>query len=232
MKICVIGNSHVAAIKRAWDEVSCDHPSHELYFFASPGSHLQQLELVGSDLVPKAKGLAENFAFTSGDKTKIELDIFDIFLICGLDFEIPLLDMRLSRAVLDQTCQDLFTSSLNSVICNLIRKQSKKHIYIFHNPQPARADPDPTLINNKLLYRQVTKIIAENLQIPDAMILLQPDESLQDLWHTFPKFTKGSTRLLSNQQHPEFEIRHMNKDFGILWLTKFFNEIDNESLKN
>ena len=224
MRICVIGNSHVAAIKSAWDEISCAHLSHELHFFAAPRSDLRDLELVGSYLAPKTEELAKNLTYTSGGKAKIELDIFDTFLICGLGLKIPLIDARLSKAVIYQTCQDIFASSLNSAICNLIRKQSNKNIYIFHNPQLAISNPDPELINNKLRYREVTKIIAENLQIPDVILSLQPDDSLQDLWHTFPKFAVGSTRLLKNKQHSESEIRHMNKNFGILWLTKFLNE--------
>jgi hypothetical protein len=226
MKICVIGNSHVAAIKNAWDEISRDYSSHELNFFAAPGSDLRHLELVGSFLVPKTEGLEKKLVYTSGGETKIDLNIFDIFLIYGLGLDIPLLDVRLSRAVIDQTCQDLIASSLNWAICNLIRKKSKKYIYIFHNPQLALSDSNPELINNKLLYHQITEIIAGNLKIPNVILSLQPNESLQDFWHTSPKFTVGSLRLLSNEQHPEFEIRHMNKDFGILWLTKFFNDID------
>lgn len=231
MRICVIGNSHVAAIKSAWDEISRDYSSHELNFFAAPGSHLRHLELVGHSLVPKTEGLAKNLAYTSGGETEIDLNIFDIFLIHGLGLDLPLLDVRLSRAVIDQTCQDLIAGSLNWVICSLIRKQSKKYIYISHNPQLALSDSNPELINDKLHYHQITEIMAGNLKIPNVILSLQPTESLQDFWHTFPKFTMGSTRLLSNEQHPEFEIRHMNKDFGILWLTKFFNDIDNKFSK-
>lgn len=226
MKICIIGNSHVAAIKNAWDEVSCDHPSHELYFFAAPGSHLRNLDLVDCYLAPKTEGLAKKLAYTSGGNTHIDLNLFDAFIICGLELEIPLLDIRLSKAVINQTCQDILSNSLNYKICNLIRKQSGKSIYIFHNPQLAPSDFDKELLNKKLLFPQVIQIMVENLKIPNAFISPQPIESLKNLWHTLPKFAIGSTRLLSNEQHPELEIRHMNKDFGILWLSNFFIEIE------
>jgi hypothetical protein len=226
MKICVIGNSHVAAIKSAWDDVSHDHPSHELYFFAAPGNNLRNLKIVDNYLAPTTEVLAQALAYTSGGKTQIELNNFDIFLIYGLGLRMPRLDVRLSKAVLNQACQDIVSNSLNFAICDLIRKLSKTNIYVFHNPQPARSDPSPELIKNKLRYSEVTKIISENLQISDAILLSQPEESLQDLWHTSPKFAIGSTRLLVKKQHPESEIIHMNKDFGILWLTKFFHEID------
>jgi hypothetical protein len=81
-------------------------------------------------------------------------------------------------------------------------------------------------LDNKILYFQIISLINESINILNTALIPQPKETLTALWYSNEKFSIGSQKLLSAELYPQVDGRHMNKDFGILWLTNFMNEID------
>jgi len=71
LRICIIGNSHVGALKEAWDDIGSDHASLDVTFFAARGDRLKDLVVNGNTLRadgPGATPLKKFMAFTSGGR--------------------------------------------------------------------------------------------------------------------------------------------------------------------
>ena len=62
MKICVLGNSHIASLKNGWDRVGQKYPDIELVFFGARGAGLDGLELDGKALVAANDDLRHSLA--------------------------------------------------------------------------------------------------------------------------------------------------------------------------
>jgi hypothetical protein len=87
-RICVIGNSHVNALKQGWEDIAATCPDHRLTFFASLGDRIGKLELVEGCLVPQDPALLKNIVFTSGGLDRIVLADYDVYLVYGLQLRL------------------------------------------------------------------------------------------------------------------------------------------------
>jgi hypothetical protein len=226
-RICILGNSHAACLKLAWDHLTIDHPNRELVFFAARGIDLRYLRVSGNALVTRKHRVAESISFTSGGADKVEVDRFDAFLMYALALRVPDMDYRLSSAVKSQACGDALSRSLNLRICRTIRQVSDAPIYIGHNPQPASRDEFPS---EQMNYEEVYGVLAKEIDIVGANLVAQPPETLVNGWNTRPELAKGSTRLdigdnRSNEPHPEDDVSHMNMEFGRIYLEHLFHKV-------
>ena len=79
--ICVLGNSHVGALKRAWDLMPEWHQEYNLVFFTARSNGLGGLFLIDNKLVPKTDRLKRTITYTSGGKSEIDIVEYDLFLI-------------------------------------------------------------------------------------------------------------------------------------------------------
>jgi hypothetical protein len=85
MRICVIGDSHVACLKTGWDENSQKIPAGmTVDYFGAQSSMLRALDVRGSALVPVSDQLRNRLHAISGGKTEIETRHYDVFVIVGL----------------------------------------------------------------------------------------------------------------------------------------------------
>ena len=86
MKICVLGNSHLASMKTGWDLVRDATPEYELTFFGAPKAMMDDLFLEGNALMPGTEKLKRKLAMFSEGSESIDLDAFDAFVVVGLQF--------------------------------------------------------------------------------------------------------------------------------------------------
>lgn len=87
-KICLIGNSALACVKKAWENASLEVRSQaDLTFFASSAYSTEKLFLRGSALSSDDDKVREQFVLTSGGSSDIDILSFDLFVIYGLSFE-------------------------------------------------------------------------------------------------------------------------------------------------
>ena len=226
-RICILGNSHVASLKLAWDQLAKDHPDRELVFFAARGLDLRYLRVSGKALVTNKRRVAESISFTSGGTAKIEVDRFDAFVTYALALKVPDMDRRLSSAVKLQACRDALGRSLNLRICRMIRRVSDAPIYVGHNPQTASRD---ALLSEQMTYAEVCDLLDRELDVAGAKLIVQPPETLVNGWNTRPELARDSTRLdigdrRSNEPHPEHDVSHMNGNFGRAYLEHLFREV-------
>lgn len=80
--VCLIGNSHVGALKLGWPEIEAQFPGFTLDFYASAGQSMQ-LEVRDGKLVPPTPEIRKRLAATSGKDGDIEAG-YDAYVVCGL----------------------------------------------------------------------------------------------------------------------------------------------------
>jgi hypothetical protein len=226
VRICVLGNSHVASLKLGLEKLPSARQQFTMEFFASRAGALEGLRLENKRLVPSNENLAVAITHTSGGKGEVVVDDYDAFLVYGLGFRLPVVDTHLSAAVRRQACRDTATQTLNFHMCSLLRQATKKPVYVGHDPQeaPGRKSPE---VGRSLAYDAVYELTRSELLREDLRLVQQPRRTFADVWFTRPEYSAGSTRLdigdaKSNELHKEVDNKHMNGDFGRIWLEESF----------
>lgn len=240
MKICIIGNSHVGAIKRAW-ECFFDEKSKKsitITFFAARQNLLQHLDYNRGRLRPTKKVVEECLSFTSGGKRFIDLAAYDTFLLYGLGTRPYFInDLFYSEALIEKSLSEYYSKSLAVKILKMIPADSAKQIYIGHNPmvaekqKPQRNAYKPAIED----YTRGISLANQNYFRPlGSELLMQPSQTIAESGqHTKSVFSRGSQRLevgdsIDHQLHPENERSHMNDEFGKVWLDQFLSDVKKE----
>ncbi|MBV8976299.1 MAG: hypothetical protein JO261_00965 [Alphaproteobacteria bacterium] len=83
-RICIVGDSHVAALKQGWNEICNEFPSVEMTFFAAIRAALADFALCDGKLVATSALLRNRILQTSQGKTEITGD-YDAYLCSGFD---------------------------------------------------------------------------------------------------------------------------------------------------
>lgn len=231
MKICVIGNSHVGSLKRAWDKNSTNHPEVEMTFFAQRANGMAALKVRGKHLVPSTDALASAIKFTSGGLNHIVPADYDAFLIYGLRAK-PNFDGGehfFSRQAKQQAIADLTLDKLSLKILKMVRQLSAAPIYVGHDPLNAASStrPDASLTPYQSGIARLNELVYGPL---GAEMLMQPSSTIVNGKNTEASYSKDSQRLAigcgnNDATHPEGEDKHMNVAFGEIWLAAFFERL-------
>lgn len=228
-RICVIGDSHAASLKRAWEEMAALHEEFELRFFCARGLELSGMVVDELRLVPNGDSLAQTIRFTSGEG-QVDPKEYDIFLLYGLGCHpyFQQTDVFHSQSTLTVALRDFAKSTLSFELLLRLRAITAKDIYVGHQPlEAAKPDASPEEVS---VYSSSIRRMNEILYRPlRATIVSQPLETVAGARFTLAGFSKGSRRLavgdgLDNEAHPDDDHVHMNDDYGSRWLTKFLTE--------
>jgi hypothetical protein len=246
-RLCVIGNSHVAALKLGWERLRASYPGMSLTFFGTAGRDAcKNLRLVEGALVPDERDL-RNFLWTSGGREKIKLEDYDHFLLVSLgfgpqemfhvarkfSFAEPRLDQSkrlVSRECFMEAVTDTLLGSMAAAITTIIRKNVNRPVLIL--PQAASsieiiktdkfraahsAAPAQCWALLNELWAECATSVATRL---GAAIVLQPAETVSNHIFTAHEFCRGSVRLTPDltHEHPDHDFTHMNADYGIVTL--------------
>jgi hypothetical protein len=89
LRLCVIGNSHVAALKLGWDRLIAEGiPGWDdvtPVFFGAPSDGMRHVALQDGALVPTRQKITGHFRQLSGGYDRIDLQAFDAFVLVGLN---------------------------------------------------------------------------------------------------------------------------------------------------
>jgi len=230
MRICVLGNSHIATLKQAWDNTP--HKAHSLTFFGAVRDMLLGLRVRKGLLIPDNDALADSLAFTSGGLRRVDPAQYDAFLVFGLcrkvHRQVENFAPGLSSAVLEQTLGDYWQARNLWRMAARLSRVTGQTIHLGHSPLETRETdmaiaqghyPAFIAASNRLVFAPI-----------NAELLPQPPETVLGGLATPARFGIGSTRLADgrprpNAQHAEGERCHMNADFGALWLSAFFDHL-------
>ena len=228
LRLCVIGNSHVAALKTAWDRLKPDRPDFSLTFFAAKTILLRHLKIEGGTLEPTDESVADMLSYTSGGQRRIEVGAYGQFLVSGLQFKLPALARHYSAAVAEAALRKAYEKSLNATIAGMLRTLTPAAIHIAHNPLPCRTDVK--------LHKQEYRSYADTLGLlnhlfePKKLAFLpQPEETVEEIWFSRPEFTQDAPRLavkeiMEGARHSEAGT-HLNGDFGVIYLNALLRHI-------
>ncbi|WP_137154049.1 hypothetical protein [Rhizobium sp. FKL33] len=231
MKIAIIGNSHIAALKLAWTEIAPDFPQHQIVFFGHRGNKIANLIEKEERLVGKDPGLRKAMKFTSGGVGAINPKDYDLFLVHGVGLDALFLPEGrfFTSKFIAGAAHEIGTRAPAMKIINLIRSLSKKPVYVGHMPLPVasevRGDQSTAAFVNGMAF------LEEKMFAPlDAKLVLQPLETIVNGESTERRFKQNSTSLAigdswDNHNHRDTDRRHMNAEFGKLWLNQFFGRI-------
>jgi hypothetical protein len=225
-RVCVIGNSHVAALKGGWESIKETVSQARLTFFASHSNTLEALEADGACLVTKDRGVAASLKRTSGGASRIDPRDFDIFWIHGLRFELRALDQRLSAAVVDATCHDSFALSHNGKLARMLRKLSRAPIFVTHCPLRVSARDLDFRRSQHIPYLEAIDRIATIFADEKLIFGAQPAATIApDGWSTRSNYTRSAVNLRGGDA-PKDNRSHMNSAFGREWLISFLSSFN------
>ena len=241
-RICVLGNSHVAALKGGW-EAGKTPDNLKADFFGALSDGMASLSCIEGKLIPKEPEAAEFFCKISGKRTGITPEDYDSFLLCGMGlfpvcvfnnynrFATP--STRNTKAphyVSDACMDDLLWDQIDrtmSVHCaRLVRKSTDAPIYLAWQAYWAE-----TLLNIAWRAEQMGQLLeygdqdyvhARMRTIEDRLgeegfsFLHQPAETITKGIMTKARFSRGSVLFREglNRPHRDNDVFHMNSDYG------------------
>lgn len=142
-RLCLLGNSHVGAFKRAWDRIGSEFPGLSITMFGAPGRKFADIDIVDGSIVATSEDAAASLMATGGG-SRAALDDYDACAVIGGSAR-------------------LFT------VASLLRDYRPP----FMNPallDPAHMEAHPELPSGlKSFYRKSDPVLASNAMFRDIM---------------------------------------------------------------
>lgn len=246
MKIAIVGNSHLAALKLGWAELARAYPSVELVFFGARSTAMKHLTVQGRRLVSTDDDTRQDLRFTSNGLEAIVPDDFDALLVYGLALDVHVFSQVLTRHALydraddvrrtvslscfTEICENRARRCLLHKIATQIRSISAVPLFVSPSPFPSRncAVVDQTkwqvLVDNHspLLHQGYYDGIRRLCGPLSAVFAPQPGDTVVDSIFTDAQFSQGSVRLTEGLalRHSADDVIHMNQAYGRLFLTE------------
>lgn len=235
MKLCVIGNSHVGALKLAWDGLRAERRDLEVTFFAQRQGKILTLATEGRRLVPSSEEQRAQLEFTSGGLGVIDTRAYDAFLVYGLFHRPPLTEdgSPYSRAVREAATLDRATRSNAYRMVRRLRRITRRPIFVGLSPLRANIEGAP-LPPPLLPYSEECDLLDRQVFAPlGARLVRQPPETVVDDRSTAVEFSPGSVKLDLGDlgvgaRHGDRDDFHMNEAYGRLWLESLAADLANE----
>ncbi len=227
IRVCIIGNSHVAALKHGAESLCKRHPDLQLGFFAARSNKTGGLAVADGVYRPTNDALADQLALTSGGQREIDPTDWDAFLIYGFggrpqpgdfakglsrNFRRDLFAQRLSRSLLPQHLKAL-------------RELTDAPVFAALAPLLAQI---PDARRNRLLHhREEVALVQSRFCDPySARLISQPDATTYKDLYTLPKFNTRSVPLENahadaGSRHDDRDRQHMNSRYGVVWWEHF-----------
>lgn len=213
--VCLIGNSHLAAIAQAWRKDRAGaREDVSLVFFGSAAGSVRHLELRDGTLAPRDEEALESFRRSSGGKSAVAIAEYDAFVLYGLGFNISRLlsvladygtaeDLKwgpvkhiVSDDCLEMMIRHTVAQSAGLMALEQIRTVSQAPVILC--PMPFRSETwfhesglaaDPRLSNREFLDRLTRRFMAVSIELCAARggELVWQDRST---W-AMPGFTKA-----------------------------------------
>lgn len=233
--ICIIGNSHTAALKKACDGgLNRKEACYKFNFFAAKSRDLRRITFDSglNAFVANDTELKSILEFTSGGSGNIQLERYDAFLLVGLTRPYFKRDTYFSAAVIKSSLEDWYSETLGVALGKQIFASTGKRVYLAHSPLKANEKSDTYPSDPGLLGEYVDGVNTANTSyfLQHGLELIpQPTETVNgDGKSTNSYYSKGSKGLSTSEAmiekiHPQEDDAHMNEVFGELFLRNFIS---------
>lgn len=234
--IAAIGNSHIGAIKSAWDQIEHEVPDLKFTFFASRSRYMEYLRAKQGKLVPTQPSTESSMKFTSGGKTVIDPAEYDAFLLYGLRSRpyMPDRKQHYSEEVHKAAYFDLKRKQALPKIVKLFRRVTDKPIFVSLHPLPIS---DKTANQGRMFKDEgeydydfgatlAARFFKEEF---NATLIKQPAETIENNQYTADIYVKDAEKLQIGKEgdstiYGEEDMIHMNSDYGKLWFKNLIPE--------
>ncbi len=242
-QICVLGNSHVAALKGGWHDGANENVDLRPDFYGCLASGMASLTYTNGKLGPSDPKAAEFFRNISGLGEFIDPNDYDAFILCGMgmyptaifnnyaSFATPTSNNRTAPHLVSDECmketlwEDLERSMMFHC-ARLVRSVTDKPVYIAWQAFLSeklfeiewRRDQITPIIENKdqIFVQKAMESVEDRLTDEGFTFLKQPDHTIADGIMTRAKYSRGSVlfREELTKEHRENDVFHMNSDYG------------------
>jgi hypothetical protein len=231
VNICVLGNSHVAALKTGLDQLG--EPMRrrwQVAFFASPGKTLSSFAARQGRLATTKSRIADNVAHTSGGLAEVDPADHDLFLLHGLlpacCYEI-FTPRYLSTQFVQRHLAAAWAGSVARELHAELRHLTDKPIVI--SAQPLLSDTasrvQRAVQSSPTMPADTHQLFAAQHEVwgKGTFWLPQPSCTTAGKVFTLHSFSEGSTRLeqpgkAADEAHRSVDQKHMNASYGAaLW---------------
>lgn len=248
-RVCIIGNSHVAAWRVGMDLAPKLWEGMKFDFFAAQSDLMREMELRGKMLVPTSPVTRQRMARVSGGKAAINLHDYTHFVIVGLGFNlVKLINVlgnfqlygfgKAGNEVLPYLSRPCYAALVKSILHNssamhfvrLLRGAGIASVTLVPQPYPSeniikgglwkRAADNGTLAHAIGLY---AGFASQEAAEAGCELLFQPADTLTSDSLTLASYSADSVRLGSDMttKHPQGEPYHMNGQFGVEMLKSY-----------
>lgn len=232
-RLCFIGDSHLACIKKAWDrELAARHPEASAIFFAVPGSNIEHLEVRDGALSAENPKLRQYLVLSSGGLDRID-GSYDAYALHGMYLGVATalgtLRAGKGRPYLERIASDGYRAQLRNAIENSVSITTLRKLRRI-TQAPAVLSPTafthgqmPWLRKRLVEMRAAEPLIAlldEELRRAcrnlDAVFVPQPLETLgEDGLAAKPEYSASPVRYVTKLDEPLPEDRsHLNVHYG------------------
>ena len=251
-RICVIGNSHLAAVKLGWEEVKDRYPQLSPEMFGSHSQTLLETAFHGGRIVPTTLFTRKNFEWTGG-RSVIDLSGYAAFFIVAAGITwLPVFNLYgrfsflelkghrphlISEETYIRAALGLLRAMPAAHLIKLIRLGSSAPIFLCSQAMPSEAclsDPSfqgthPDIVANGdaaalfALYRKVADILAGE----DAIVVHQPETTKSGVALTRQEYSAGSVRLAPSfkHEHEAADHIHMNGRYGAAMIEEMLRRL-------
>jgi hypothetical protein len=241
-QICIIGDSHVAALRSGWHHAAAEFPDLQITFFAGMNRYMGGLERADGALIATTTELRQAFERTSNGLFRIE-NSYDHFLLCGLgarsNIAIETRKALLAAAGAKYPGDTEFVGAIRDAlektqmarVLALLRQITKAPVGIIAAPF-AEYEKDAAAINaaqiakrEKLLgdFNTACRALAEENQ---AIFLPQPDETRDiSVLNTKAEFSHRSLKAKDQEPDPV----HKNAAYGAIALRAALRTMTSEN---
>jgi len=223
-RLCVIGNSHVAAFATGWKTLAAHYPDVTVTFYASHGTRIDQLEPVRGALRANSRRVRETMKWVSGGGSAIVGADHDEFWLVGCRCSVKIMmavyaaawseshapDPRrtpVSDAAFASAAASLLRGSGLLTLHGKLRPITSAPISLFPDPNPSSAvlgsadeRVEPLRVaarsgDGPALWGQYRAACDQLAREQDLTFCHQPDETREDGIFTVADYGRGSIRL-------------------------------------
>ncbi len=238
-RVAVVGNSHLGALKRAWDSgAAARNPQFDLVFFGAPRRTALALRAADDVLASDDPSVRRALTLTSGMADPIirpaDYDLIWLHGLIGLNWAVPQairLDKysrsggaKLSSSLL----RDLFSQKYReSVLHHLVQQiRTISRVAVFVSPQPFLSEDSPY---RKALHGQALPLamqyedrVRAELAAGALTYLAQNPSTVVDRCFTRARYAQAGERLVDSASSAiADDVRHMNADYGDIVIDDF-----------
>ncbi len=237
--LCIIGDSHIGAIKLGWSAAGIGFPKWTVTFYGSVGNALESMIARDGVLTSDDEAVLDYFHKTSGiSRSGIKPDKYDAIAVVGLGLSTHTLSKlylhhRLLRFATDETevisqaCHDAcIRAAIEDTLCFQIARtlRTMSHVPVWMVPVPQssiaivdRPSPEHPWLSNPemmaVLYRSVLAQTAAIASAENLMFFRQPEATLVHDCYTALEYARdgvGAFGVVKPKQDPF----HMNGMYG------------------